>query len=519
MRYLLMLTLIMILVPAPLAAQSSATGCLPDYSGYLPPRLSSGGYGIIAADGVPNRVRALPSRSAEYRFDLQPGIRFPLIAGPVCNEGIVWWLIEIDGRGGWTAESNAEDRTYYLQSAEVDALLRPIITHDSLSDIALLPFELPSGSMAVATHANVLAIADAADQLTVYDANNPAAPRAALMLERDITHLSLSPGGSYLALGLADPEDNEQRLAVYRYIRGGIEPLFQESPLLDIRAELPLRAVALHPLYLASAHGDEATGNGVIILWSTRTWTEIGRFELPFPADQVAFDASGLGLVVSTIRRGDATHLINLATLQDVSALNESGVLAVNHAAGFALGQLLIGKHDGSMTFVNVLASEQTGGLGPGRLERLGSIEVAPSGDEQTASITAIAINLGGTLASIGVRTAATNNGQEEIAFIDLEAAALFPTRLPIPEAQGFSMLAFTNDATTLVAGYTTGNEQMSNVLFGLQPDSSLITHHFLLQHRLPHRMPFVIQINDNDSAAWCRHRLCRRNAQFRCAT
>ncbi|MDX2141091.1 MAG: hypothetical protein SF123_23615 [Chloroflexota bacterium] len=464
MRYLLAFALIMILVPAPLAAQSSATGCAQDYSGYLPPRLSSSDYGIISADGVPNRVRALPSRSADYLFDLQPGIRFPLIAGPVCNEGIVWWLIEIDGRGGWTAESNAEDRTYYLQSGEPDATVRPLIAPDTLTDLALLPYELPSGSMSSAANANVLAIADAADQLTVYDANNPAATRAALVLERHITHLSLSPGGSYVALGLADPEDNEQRIAVYRYIRGGIEPLFQESPLLDIRAELPLRAVALHPLYLASAHGDEAAGNGLAILWSTRTWTEIARFELPFPVDQLAFDASGLGLVVSTTRRGDATHLINLVTLEDTSALNESGVLAVNRAANPALGQLLIGKHDGSVTFVNVLAGEQTGSLGPGRLERLGAVEIFAATGDQLVAVTALAIHPDGTLVSIvGIE-------QAEIAHIDLASAVAFPSRLPVPEAGRFDTLAFTSDGTGLLASYRTRDEQHSNALFGIQP-------------------------------------------------
>jgi hypothetical protein len=474
MRYVLALVVIMLLIPAPLAAQSSATGCPLDYSGYLPPRLSSGDYGIIAADGVPSRVRALPSRSADYLFDLQPGIRFPLITGPVCNEGFVWWLIELDGRGGWTAESSAEDRTYYLQTAEADASQRPVITLDALPELASLPFELPSGNPTVASNANVLAIADGADQITIYDANNPTIARAAAVVERRVTHLSLSSGGSLLALGLADPEDNEQRLAVYRYIRGGIEPLFQQSPLLDIRFELPLRAVALHPLYLASAHGDETTGDGVLILWSTQTWTEIARFDLPFPANQLAFDASGLGLIVSTTRRGDATHLINLVVLEDVGALGESGVLAVNRAASVPLGQLLIGKHDGSVTFVNVLASEQSGGLGPGRLERLGAIEVFASTNAQTIPVTAITINTTGTLVGIGAGTSTETEGTDDlenaIAFINLEAAAVLPTRLPLPDALRFNILAFTSDSTTLLAGYTSRDEQLRVALFGVQP-------------------------------------------------
>ena len=103
----------------PAAAQTSA--CPEAYRGFMPPRLAVGMVGEIQAGGTPNRVRSGPSREAPFLFNLDPGTQFPILNGPVCGDGIVWWVVAADGRVGWTAELNTTDGFYYLQPAPDDA--------------------------------------------------------------------------------------------------------------------------------------------------------------------------------------------------------------------------------------------------------------------------------------------------------------------------------------------------------------------------------------------------------------
>ena len=93
--------------------------CPAGYASYMQPRIGLGtGNAAIEQGGIPNTLRAYPTvdDSVGTRLGtIQPGRTIDLVlSGPVCNQGFVWWYVEIDGTQGWTAESNAADSTYFI---------------------------------------------------------------------------------------------------------------------------------------------------------------------------------------------------------------------------------------------------------------------------------------------------------------------------------------------------------------------------------------------------------------------
>lgn len=94
--------------------------CLTDSDLYLPTRIQAGqGTAQVEAGGLPNRLRAEPATSGAFIMDIQPGRTLDrVISGPACNEGYVWWEVEIDGQRGWTAESNGNTSEYYITPVE-----------------------------------------------------------------------------------------------------------------------------------------------------------------------------------------------------------------------------------------------------------------------------------------------------------------------------------------------------------------------------------------------------------------
>lgn len=65
---------------------------------------------------LPNRIRANPGKSAEQIGQLYPGAVFEVLEGPICADGLVFWLVESDqipGGSGWTAEGDGKE--YWLE--------------------------------------------------------------------------------------------------------------------------------------------------------------------------------------------------------------------------------------------------------------------------------------------------------------------------------------------------------------------------------------------------------------------
>ncbi len=101
--------------------------CTVDFEGYLEPRLQIGNANAqVEVGGLPNALRSFPSvddNESQNIGTIQPGRTIDrVIAGPVCNQGFVWWLVEFDGQTGWTAESNQSSDDYFLEplSGSVD---------------------------------------------------------------------------------------------------------------------------------------------------------------------------------------------------------------------------------------------------------------------------------------------------------------------------------------------------------------------------------------------------------------
>lgn len=79
-------------------------------------RLIPGMYAQVASSSASsNRVRAQPSISGEVIGQIYPGASFQVIAGPVCDNGFVFWQVShpsIPGGTGWTAEGYGSE--YYI---------------------------------------------------------------------------------------------------------------------------------------------------------------------------------------------------------------------------------------------------------------------------------------------------------------------------------------------------------------------------------------------------------------------
>lgn len=191
--------------------------CPADFAGYLVPRIQVGtGTAQVEAGTIPNTLRAFPSvdDSEGTRLGtIQPSrVIDRVISGPACNQGFVWWLVEVDGAVGWTAESNQSSDDYFLEpTGDVpiasggsldaiavgtnpvisvaynadgsrlfartteagfgDAEVGAVIVYDANTGDSLARIEEPSGIVAMATalNANILAVAANTGTVTLYN--------------------------------------------------------------------------------------------------------------------------------------------------------------------------------------------------------------------------------------------------------------------------------------------------------------------------------------------------------------
>lgn len=91
------------------AGQTAGFSC----PGALPPVLAVGGQGQVIPGGGPNNLRAAPSTSGARSGAIPENGIFTVTGGPVCDGGLVWWLVDYAGQSGWTAESQGD--VYFLQ--------------------------------------------------------------------------------------------------------------------------------------------------------------------------------------------------------------------------------------------------------------------------------------------------------------------------------------------------------------------------------------------------------------------
>ncbi|MCB9453986.1 MAG: PD40 domain-containing protein [Anaerolineaceae bacterium] len=81
--------------------------------GTLPPTLTVGDKGQVIPGSGPNNLRVEASTRGAWVGSIPENGIFTVTAGPVCGDGLVWWLVDYNGQSGWTAESQGD--TYFLQ--------------------------------------------------------------------------------------------------------------------------------------------------------------------------------------------------------------------------------------------------------------------------------------------------------------------------------------------------------------------------------------------------------------------
>lgn len=87
--------------------------------GAPPPRMQVGDVGRVSLDDPrPLRVRSLPNLQGEIVTELQPGVQFDVIGGPICADGYIWWNITVQGSDltGWSAEGTTD--LYFIEVLE-----------------------------------------------------------------------------------------------------------------------------------------------------------------------------------------------------------------------------------------------------------------------------------------------------------------------------------------------------------------------------------------------------------------
>lgn len=475
MRFLSALVVIVFVLASSALAQTEA-GCPADFAGYLPPRLAVGLIAEIDPAGTPNRLRETPGRDGAYLGDIAPGSRFPVVEGPACTDGIVWWRVAHDGVLGWTAESNVTERMYYLRLAPGDVQPQPTATPDgfplhaaardaislaNLEVLAALPYPaLPAVHMAAASEAPVLALATSDGVIDLYNSAQPERPLASLTMPGPIYALALDPTGTLIAIGWLDVGAGTYRAELWRFDAFNAAPLATTAPPLDLTAEMPLQGIAIRPPHVVTLHGTSGAlpeqNRGAVMLWDTRSGAAAGRIELDFLPTEAVFDPTGAALIVSAIWSSSPiqTMVIDMDTLAPIQSLTDHGALALRRVEGDAVTRLFAGRLDGSLASYDLALAGEAGAAE-------GSREIVPVfqpvGDVAVA-VTALAVSPDQALVAAGSGLyfdgALPESYNAMIRFLEAASGRGQSARLTLPEARGVLGLAFSADGTTLLVHY-----------------------------------------------------------------
>lgn len=458
--------LLLLLTVNTLHAQSDVyMPCPVDYAGYLPTILTLGEVAEIQTGGTPNRVRRLPSLEGDYLFDIAPGSQFPLIGGPVCADGIVWWQVAADGRVGWTAESNTADRLYYLQSAPPDvqptvtlenvlsASGSAAITPENVASLTVAPYApLPARAMAASGFNNLLAILNpAGDSLLLYNAAAPALPFAGESLDGEGVALAASATSVSLAVGIGD--DAGYRARLYAYLPGDLAPVV---PTLaeDITLENvgTLVSMALQPPYLATLQGDDPDSEGAVSVWDTNSGEEVFTDDQRLLGD-VSFNTTGTVMYVSPARGGGLGSYVYNTDLWAIMG----GIGSFGRVAFIDEGQFVFGS--GAEGLLSIYRAYPGSEAAPadGIVDSRDSFEIRTEVvGTRDLMITALAANPQASLLAFAVDVqpdvSAPSDFAPYLGFVDLDAGELLPTTIPLPDVAIVRELAFSADGSALLA-------------------------------------------------------------------
>jgi hypothetical protein len=95
--------------------------------------LHSGIFAYISlTPSLPNRIRSSAGNTNSYIEQIEPGAGVRVLDGPLCADGLSWWLVEsIQGDlRGWTAEGRESEQWIIpCQNQSVACDTKPISTH------------------------------------------------------------------------------------------------------------------------------------------------------------------------------------------------------------------------------------------------------------------------------------------------------------------------------------------------------------------------------------------------------
>ena len=294
-------------VATPPLATIGLTGCPVDFAGYLPPRLTVGGFARIGAAGQPNRMRAAPSLDGEQLGLIAPGTTVEVLDGPVCEatSQIVWWQVRDASLVGYTAESSQSD--YFLEPVEFGALpilpgvRKPITAANasSLVTLAVIPFE--GGATVDFGGLAQLLVAGTAG-VTFYDLDHLTVGNLSLPLGTVALHVNYSPDGHYIAYST-----DANQLFVY-------DTFADHTVQLDLDAGSVVNDLDFSPdNLLAVALGDPLGGQESVNGWRVYNLSDPSR-SLSYPTNSwvgdVAFGPAGLRLAW-------LSDTVNMVMLQD----------------------------------------------------------------------------------------------------------------------------------------------------------------------------------------------------------
>ncbi len=299
--------------------QSAGSGtvffCPPEYTGYLPPRITIGRANArIAAGSIPNRLRAQPSITAAQIGEIPTGRTLDAVVdGPACKENFVWWQVQVDGRVGWTAESDVKANVYYIEPLEpvahaataspLPATFQMITTAKApkVSVIHTLSATSPH-SLTWSPAQSSLALIHASGKIAVY--SYPSFDDITADYHRlatlDATAIAFSADGHFLAIGVRDG-----RVCLAQPDKAAV--------CLPQSHAHPVRALAWsRPGYqLASASGFSQTppaeNAGTLKVWHLNGFSPSSdshpslfiNYAFPYPLTDLAFSADNAWLAVT----------------------------------------------------------------------------------------------------------------------------------------------------------------------------------------------------------------------------
>lgn len=328
--------------------------------------------------GAPNNLRSEPLSTASVVGQIPPGGIFEIMAGPACDDGIIWWQVNFDGVIGWTAEGQGGE--FWIEPLPPTALSpAPLITVDNapqIVEVARLQGNFVP-QLAFSPDGGTLATLGALGSTGVWLYPMTALDTTPRILASDDRFIALdySRDGSRLLLGGFDGTARLWNLAPTAPLR---EPLFLNS-----HQELA-RSVAFNPTgtQFAVAGSIAFTNANVnrenaILLWDIETVSIAAIFSgHADTVHEIAFSPSGTQL--ASVSDDGTLRIWDTASGSALQVI-EVGIPLRTVTYRFDGAVLLVGDTNGTITLLDAILGT-TYGTYSGHTGAINTLAFSPDG-------------------------------------------------------------------------------------------------------------------------------------------